>query len=57
MARIEAKMQATGLFEQCSGCGVSFCRGETMNAVVSDNGEPLGWHCDKCIEKWKRKDD
>ena len=55
MAKIEAKMLALGM-EEASCCGRIFDRGETMNAVVSDNGEPLGWYCDQCIDKWKCKE-
>lgn len=57
MARIEAKMQALGMFEKCTGCDKDFNRGDTMNAVVSDNGKPLGWHCDECVESWRENSD
>jgi len=56
VAKIEAKMQSLGV-EEASCCGKTFDRGEEMSAVVSDNGEPLGWYCDQCIENWKRKSD
>ena len=55
MAKVEVIMQAIGV-EQSSCCGKIFERGEQMNAVVSDNGEPLGWYCDQCIQEWKQKD-
>lgn len=52
MAKIEIRMQAIGVeFSGC--CGKQFERGETMSAIVSNNGEPLGWYCDSCIKKWK----
>ena len=54
MASIETKMQAIGV-EVSSCCGKTFERGEQMNAVVSNSGEPLGWYCDECIEEWKKK--
>jgi len=58
MARIEVCMNATGLDfapEICSGCDRNFERGERMSAVVSDDGSPLGWYCDECIDDWKTK--
>lgn len=54
MAKIEIQMLSLGV-EEATCCGKTFERGERMNAVVADNGEPLGWHCDECVEKWKRK--
>ncbi len=50
MSKIELTMQAIGV-EQSSCCNRQFERGETMNAVVSRDGEPLGWWCSDCIEK------
>ncbi len=48
MAKVEITMQALGT-ETSSCCEKPFERGETMYAVVSDSGEPLGWWCAVCL--------
>lgn len=53
MAKVELTMQALGV-EKGSCCGKQFERGETMYAVVSANGEPLGWWCVDCVEKHRK---
>ena len=45
-------MQALGNEPQT--CDRLFVRGETMNAVEYENGDPGGWHTDECVEFWKR---
>lgn len=46
-------MQAVGsVMEKCDGCSEPFMRGSTMSAVVSNDDDPLGWYCDKCISNW-----
>ena len=52
MAKIEIQMQSLGV-EEASCCGKTFERGERMSAIVSNDGTPLGWYCDKCIDNWK----
>ena len=55
MASIKAKMQSLGRpAEKCAGCNRSFCRGEQMNGVEDSDGNPLGWFCDPCVDKWKK---
>ena len=46
--KIELTMLSLGV-EQSSCCDKIFERGETMRAIVSDDGEPLGWWCGKCL--------
>lgn len=54
MATIASKMSALGNEpDGCTGCKVKFERGETMSAVEYENGDPAGWFCDSCIDKWK----
>ncbi len=50
MAKVELTMQSLGV-EQSSCCDKQFDRGETMYAVVSKDGESLGWWCKDCVEK------
>ena len=53
MATIVTTMQALGVTsEECNACGRSFRRAETMHAVVSKSGQPLGWYCGLCIDDW-----
>ncbi len=55
MAHLECQLNSLGIEgEQCSGCERGFKRGERMNAVASEEGFPLGWYCDGCIEDWKQ---
>ena len=58
MAYIVLNMTAGGISEAevCSGCAHRFEDGEHMNAVASENGEPLGWYCDSCVQQWWMKD-
>ena len=50
-------MQALGSEpDGCAHCGTPFRRGETMNGVTAVNGDPLGWYCGPCLERWKRGD-
>lgn len=53
MAHLDATMQCLGVGEKCQGCDRDMKRGETWNAVVAEDGEPLGWYCDDCIADWK----
>lgn len=52
MARIDVTMQSLG--NDPKTCHRKFTRGETMYAVLYDNGEPAGWHTTECIEHWKK---
>lgn len=52
MARIEITMSALGNEPQT--CHRPFVRGETISAVVYDNGEPAGWHTADCVDYWKK---
>ena len=59
MATITLRMQALGLIipgaaETCAGCGREFSRGEQMSAVDADDGEPMGWYCGDCVQRWKK---
>jgi len=55
MATIDCVMSALGNEPNgCNGCGKRFERGESMMAVIYDDGEPAGWFDNECIEKWKR---
>lgn len=54
MAHIVLTMTAIGIAEEvCTDCECPFVRGERMNAVKSESGEPLGWYCDDCIAAWR----
>ena len=55
MAKVELTMQSLGV-EYSSCCEKQFARGETMFAVVADDGTPLGWYCSECIEKHQIKE-
>ncbi len=56
MAHIALQMTATGGIadEHCTGCQKAIARGETMNGMEYENGEPAGWHCDGCVEYWRQ---
>lgn len=60
MAKVRMTMDATGLHElndgaeHCYHCQHLFDRGETMTAVESDDGDPLGWFCRPCVDAWPR---
>ena len=58
MAYIVLNMTAGGVSEAevCSGCAHRFEYGEQMNAVASENGDPLGWYCNSCVQQWWMKD-
>ena len=57
MASVTTTMSALGVeAELCAECERPFRRGETMNGVTAVNGDPLGWYCGPCLERWKRGD-
>ena len=54
MAHIALTMTAIGVAgEICTDCERPFARGERMNAVETESGDPLGWYCDACIAAWR----
>ena len=56
MAEIEVRMTSVGdPAETCGGCGRGFSRGEQMAAVRTDDGQPAGWFCEECVERWKTR--
>ena len=56
MASIVLQMQSVGIeAESCVGCNKVIPRGDMMNAVKADNGDPLGWWCDSCIQEWRQR--
>ena len=54
MARIATTMSATG--SEPKECTRKFQRGETMYAVVFNDGSSAGWHTKECIENWEKTD-
>ena len=50
VSKVELTMRSLGV-EYSSCCGKQFDRGETMFAIVSKDGEPMGWWCSVCVEK------
>ena len=54
MAHIVTSMQALGFpNEVCPYCEKQFVRGQTMFALEEEDGNPLGWFCQVCIDEWK----
>ena len=52
VATIEVAMSALGCEPPCEGCGRAWGRGEIMHAVLWHDGEPAGWYCGACIQRW-----
>ena len=52
MATIDVVMSAIGCEPSCNGCGRAWERGEIMHAVLWHDGEPAGWYCGACIQRW-----
>lgn len=56
MAHVETTMAALGAEQEtCTGCDRRFERGETMHAVVCEDGSPAGWYCGRCIHQWNER--
>lgn len=48
------KMSSMGV-EFCGWCERKFERGESMTAIVYNDGESAGWWCDMCVEEAKKE--
>lgn len=54
MARVKMKMTAHGVEPPCTGCEKPFDRGSQMTAIEFDDGEPAGWYCEACMDRYKK---
>jgi hypothetical protein len=49
-------MQALGFQnEECPDCKRQFQRGQTIYAVVEEDGNPIGWFCKACIDGYEAR--
>lgn len=55
MAQAKTTMTSLGSDnETCCACEKAIPRGSQMTAFEYDNGEAAGWHCESCVENYKR---
>ena len=57
MATIRQTMSALGCEPPCDGCGKAWERGEIMHGIEWADGDPAGWYCTECVQRWQETGD